>query len=67
MRSTIIYTHSLLYTRQLLEWTHQWDLLTSDSQQVFSDVRKSKAACDKAGEGNKAGDEQEEDNEKTQK
>ena len=30
------------------------------------DVWKSKAACDTAGEGSKAGDEQEEDNKKTQ-
>ena len=31
------------------------------------DVWKSKAACDKAGEGSKARDEQEEDNKKAQK
>ena len=31
------------------------------------DVWKSKAACDKAAEGRKSGDEQEEDNKKTQK
>ena len=30
------------------------------------DVRKSKAACGKAGEGSKTGGEQEEDNKKTQ-
>ena len=30
-------------------------------------VLKSKAACDKSGEGSKAGDEQEENNKKTQK
>ena len=29
------------------------------------DVWKSKAGCDKAGEGSKAGDEQDEDNKKT--
>ena len=31
------------------------------------DVWKSKAACDKAGEGSKVGDEQEEDNKKSEK
>ena len=31
------------------------------------DVRKSNAACDKIAEGSKSGDEQEEDNKKTQK
>ena len=37
------------------------------SIKTIKDVWKSKAECDKAGEGSKAGDEQEEDNKKTQK